>query len=243
MIPGPIEFTTTRWSVVLRSGEGDSSRSTEALEELCRAYWYPLYAYVRRKGHSPEDACDLTQEFFTRLFEKQFPKGVSREGGRFRSFLLRALNNFLIDEWKRKQSAKRGGGLGSFSSEAEIEKHGETVYALQVSPVQTPERLYDRAWAETILKRVLEKLAEECAQRGDDRFTVLRPFLAAGDDPPALNESAARLNLSLAAFKSLLHRFRHRYRELLLAEVGQTVSTEQELQSEIRELMSALRAE
>lgn len=236
----PREFTTTRWSVVLRAGESDGSKAAVALEELACLYWYPLYAFVRRKGHSPEDAADLTQEFFTRLLAAEFLAGVDPDKGRFRSFLLTALNRFLIDEWKRAQTQKRGGGRAVLSLDAEIGEEGELKYQVE-SPNAGPEKLFDKAWAETILQRVLDRLEQECLARKDVRFQLLRPFLAAGDDPPALSDAATQLGLSLTAFKSLLHRFRKRYRELLLAEIGQTVSSEAGLMAEVRELMAALR--
>lgn len=235
------EFTTTRWSVVLRAGGASLEQSHVALEQLCRDYWYPLYAYVRCKGHSPEDASDLTQEFFAKLLANEFAQGLTPEGGRFRSFLLAALNRFLVNEWRKGQRHKRGGGTFIDSLDALISERGEAGYVGEASHAETPERLFQRAWAETLLARVLERLAGECATRADVRFEVLRPFLAAGDEPPALAEAATRLGLTLPAFKSLLHRFRQRYRELLLDEVGQTVGTRSDVAEELRGLLQVLR--
>jgi RNA polymerase sigma-70 factor (ECF subfamily) len=226
---------------VLRAADAKTASALESLEELCRTYWYPLYAYVRRKGHSPENASDLTQEFFARLLKGDFPAGIEPGKGRFRSFLLTALNRFLIDEWKKTQTAKRGSGSAQLSLDALIWERGESQFQIESTAGQSPERLFDRAWAETMLENVLKKLASECRERGDNRFRVLRPFLTAGDDPPTLAEAATQLNLSLPGFKSLLHRFRSRYRELLLAEVGQTLSTKEGLRAEIEELMAAVR--
>ncbi len=240
--PGPRQFTTTRWSVVLRAGGLDQDQSRAALEQLCRDYWYPLYAYVRRKGHSPEDSADLTQDFFAKLLAHDFAQGLTPQGGRFRSFLLTALNRFLINGWQKHQRQKRGGGTFTDSLEALIADRGEVEYLAEASHHDTPERLYQRAWAETLLARALERLAAECVERGDWRFDVLRPFLSAGEDPPALADAAAQLHLTLAAFKSLLHRFRQRYRELLLDEVGQTVGSAGEVADELRGLLQALRA-
>lgn len=234
-------FTTTRWSLVLRAGGRDPEQARAALEQLCRDYWYPLYAFVRRKGFGPEDAADLTQDFFAKLLARDFAQGLSPAGGRFRSFLLTALNRFLINQWQKGQRQKRGRGACPESLEELIAERGEPHYLAEAAHQETPDRLYQRAWAETLLARVLERLAAECAGRGDWRFDVLRPFLSAGEDPPALAEAAAQLNLGLAAFKSLLHRFRQRYRELLLDEVGQTVSSAGEAAEELRGLLQALR--
>lgn len=243
--PGPIRprgFTTTRWSVVLRAGGTDPEQARAALEQLCRDYWYPLYAYVRRKGFGPDDAADLTQEFFAKLLAHDFAQGLTSDGGRFRSFLLTALNRFLINQWQKGQRHKRGGGAFTESLEALIAERGETNYLAEAAHQDSPDRLYQRTWTETLLARVMERLAAECAERGDWRFDVLRPFLSTHEDPPALAEAATQLNLSLAAFKSLLHRFRQRYRELLLDEVGQTVCSAGEVAEELRGLLQALRS-
>ncbi len=238
----PREFTTTRWSVVLRAGGASPEQAQAALEQLCRDYWYPLYAYVRRKGHSPEDAADLTQQFFAKLLANDFAQGLSPEGGRFRSFLLTALNRFLTNEWQKGRRQKRGAGAFIDSLDALIADRGEASYLGEAAHGDTPERLFQRAWAETLLARVLDRLAAECASRADLRFDVLKPFLTAGDEPPALADAAAQLGLTLPAFKSLLHRFRQRYRELLLDEVGQTVGTRSDVAEELRGLLQALRA-
>jgi RNA polymerase sigma factor (sigma-70 family) len=235
-------FATTRWSVVLRAGGTSPEQAHAALEQLCRDYWYPLYAYVRRKGHGPEDASDLTQDFFAKLLANDFAQGLSPEGGRFRSFLLTALHRFLINEWQKGQRHKRGAGAFTDSLDALITDRGEASYLSEASHADTPEHLFQRSWAETLLARVLDRLAAECATRADVRFDVLRPFLAAGDEPPALADAAAQLGLTLPAFKSLLHRFRQRYRELLLDEVGQTVGTASDIAEELRGLLQALRA-
>lgn len=234
-------FATTRWSVVLRAGGASPEQAHAALELLCRDYWYPLYAYVRRKGHSPEDASDLTQDFFAKLLANDFAQGLSPEGGRFRSFLLTALNRFLVDEWRRARSMKRGGDTCTGSLEALISERGEAGYLGEAAQSETPEHLFQRAWAETLFARVLRRLAAECAGRADGRFEVIEPFLALDGEPPALAEAAARLGLTLPAFKSLLHRFRQRYRELLEDEVAQTVGSQGDVDSELRGLLGALR--
>lgn len=241
--PGPGRvFVTTRWSVVLRAGGSDPAEAQSALEQLCQDYWYPLYAYVRRKGLGPEDAADLTQEFFSRLLARNFPEGIVREGGRFRSFLLTALNRFLVDEWRRTTSRKRGGNTFSTSLEGLIEERGEAAFLGEMAHVETPEHLFQRAWAETLFSTVLRRLSTECQARGDARFQVIEPFLALDGDPPALADAAHQLGLTLPAFKSLLHRFRQRYRELLHEEVGQTVADPADVDAELRGLLETLRS-
>jgi len=239
--PPPREFATTRWSLVLRAGETDPEQSRVALEQLCHDYWYPLYAYVRRKGHSPEDASDLTQEFFAKLLANNFVQGLVPEIGRFRSFLLTALNRFLINEWQKGRRQKRGGGAFIESLDRLIAGRGEAGYLAEAAHDDTPERIFQRSWAETLLARVLERMSGECEERADGRFAVLKPFLSAGEDPPALAVAAVRLGLTVPAFKSLLHRFRQRYRELLLDEVSQTVGSPGEVADELRGLQQSLR--
>lgn len=234
-------FATTRWSVVLRAGGASPEQAQAALEQLCRDYWYPLYAFIRRKGHGPEDASDLTQEFFAKLLANDFAQGLSPEGCRFRSFLLTALNRFLVDEWRRSKSLKRGGDTFTTSLETWISERGEAGYLGEVALSETAEHLYQRAWAETLFAKVLRRLAAECAGRADIRFDVIEPFLALDGEPPALAEAAARLGLTLPAFKSLLHRFRQRYRELLQDEVSQTLGSHGEVDDELRGLLRALR--
>jgi len=241
-VSGNPQFTTTRWSLVLSAGGADPEQAQAALEQLCRDYWYPLYAYIRRKGHSPENASDLTQAFFAKLLANGFAKGVEPERGRFRSYLLTSLNRFLISEWEKGRRLKREGNRQISSLEALIDERGEAGYLAELAHAETPEVLFQRAWAETLLTRVLDRLAAECQNRTDVRFRVLKPFLTAGEEPPALSDAAAELGLSLAAFKSLLHRFRQRYRELLLDEVGQTVGSGGEVADELRGLLQALRA-
>jgi DNA-directed RNA polymerase specialized sigma24 family protein len=235
------EFTTTRWSLVLRAGGTDPDQVQAALEQLCRDYWYPLYAYVRRKGHTPEDASDLTQDFFAKLLANDFAQGLTPDGGRFRSFLLTAMGRFLINEWQKGNRMKRGGGTFTDSLDALIEERGEASYLAESSHTETPEMLYQRVWAETMLSRAVDRLGRECAERGMARFDLLRRFLSLGEEPPALAEAATEFGMSLPAFKSLLHRFRQRYRELLLEEVGQTVGSFGDVADELRGLLAALR--
>jgi RNA polymerase sigma-70 factor (ECF subfamily) len=241
LLGSPHEFSTTRWSVVLRAGGASPEAAQAALEQLCHSYWYPIYAFVRRKGHSPEDAADLTQDFFAKLLGNGFAQGLTPEGGRFRAFLLTALNRFLINEWVRENRLKRAGQRHQSSLDALITERGEAEYLAELAHAETAEVLFSRTWAETLLTRVLERLGQECAGRTDIRFAALKPFLTVGEEPPALPEAAADLGLSLPAFKSLLHRFRQRYRELLLDEVAQTVGVGSSVAEELRGLLDALR--
>jgi len=237
----PREFTTTRWSVVLRAGGASPEEAHVALEQLCADYWYPLYAFIRRKGHSPEDAADLTQSFFAKLLANDFAQGLTPEIGRFRSFLLTSLNRFLVDDWRAARRQKRGGGAFVDSLDSLIAERGEASYLGELGHSETPERLFQRTWAETLFARVLNRLSAECAARGDGRFAVVEPFLSTQSDPPPLAEAASQLGLSVSAFKSLLHRLRERYRELLLQEVSQTLGANQSADEELRGLLQAMR--
>lgn len=249
MAPRPAElaadrsprFLTTRWSLVLRAGKWDDVGAEQALHELCTQYWYPLYAFVRRKGYSPDDAADLTQSFFVKLLERNLPATADREKGRFRTFLLTSLDRFVTNDWQKARAIRRGGGALLLSLETLIEERGESGYVQELAHNETAEHLYQRAWAETVLKRVFQRLETECLSRGDERFAVLQPFLAAHEDAPLLATAAANLGLSIAAFKSLLHRFRGRYRELLLDEIRQTVNSPDEVADEMRGIIQALR--
>ena len=162
--PPPIGcFTTTHWSVVLAAGSGDSPQAATALEQLCRTYWYPLYAYIRRRGYLPEDAQDLTQEFFARLLQKNYPAQANRAKGKFRSFLLLTLNHFLADEHKRATTRKRGGGQIFISLD---DPAPEDRYRLEVPDDLTPEKLFERRWAKTVLNQALARLRAEFVARG-----------------------------------------------------------------------------
>lgn len=238
---GPAEFTTTRWSLILRARGWNPAEAPAAMEELCRLYWFPLYAYIRRKGHSAEDAADLTQDFFAKLLNSGFPNRIDPEGGRLRSYLLIALNRFLINDWRKLSSAKRGGGHPILSLEALIEERGEGACLADAPEQETAEHHFQRAWAEGLLHRVFQTLEQECRDRGDTRFQILRPFVSTGGSPPTLKEAAEEMGLTLPAFKSLLHRFRQRYREILLAEVAQTVSDPADITDEIRAIIAAIR--
>ena len=231
-------FATTHWSVVLAAREGQETQATAALEKLCRTYWYPLYAFLRRQGHSAEDAQDLTQGFFAHLLARDFLKGLSKENGRFRAFLLASLKNFLSDQWDKNRALKRGGGqkLLSLDEAAASER-----YQLEPADQLSPDRIYERRWALTLLDQAMARLREEFTAAGKaDLFDVLRQFQ--GDELAATTgvEAAARLGMPENTFKSHLHRFRQRYRELLCEEVAQTVATPSEVEEELRHLKAVL---
>ncbi len=229
-------FHTTRWSLVRAAGAGGGSR--EALEELCRVYWYPLYAFVRRAGHAPEDARDLVQGFFARFLARNY-LAVVEESARFRSYLLGALRHHLTNERQRSRAQKRGGGRQVLS--LELERAEDRYRREPVDPV-TPESLYARKWALTVLERVLQSLELEQRERGRGAvFEGLRPFLVADDTGETLSVAARALGLTENAARVAVHRLRGRYRELLLAEVARTVDRPQDVEDELRELLEALR--
>jgi RNA polymerase sigma-70 factor (ECF subfamily) len=201
-------------------------------------YWYPLYVYVRRRGYGPEDAQDLTQQFFARLLEREFFRLADPKRGRFRTFLLHVLEHFVTNEWKRTQRLKRGGGATILSFSAET---GEARYALEPATTLTPERAYEKRWAITLLDQVLESLRLEYAETGKGRlFAELAELLWGKDDA---SESASyscraeRLGMSEGALRVAMHRLRARYRELLLEEVAQTVASPQDVEQEVRHLL------
>jgi RNA polymerase sigma-70 factor (ECF subfamily) len=231
-------FTTTLWTVVLAAGDGSSSTAREALDRLYRTYWYPLYAYIRRRGYSAEDAQDLAQEFFARLVAKNYLAGVDRAKGKFRSFLLASLNHFLANEWDRARAAKRGGGQVAISLDAD-----STELRYQLEPVarETPETIYDRHWAVELMKQALERLrGEYAAAAKTEQFALLKTFLEAEPVPGEYAKVGATLGASASTVAVLVHRLRQRYRELVRAEVAQTVSSPAEIDDEMRCLFAAL---
>lgn len=240
--PGPLGgaaagFATTHWSVVLRAGDSQAPQSAEALEKLCRAYWYPLYAYVRRQGHTPEDAQNLTQEFFSRLLEKKQLRTADPERGRFRSFLLTVLKRMLVAEWRHEHRQKRGGDALVFSLD---EHEAEDRYHLEPADAATPETLYERRWAETVLDRVLTRLEEEY-RRHTIGFTNLQPYLVEDKGAAPFAETAARLGVTESALKAVVYRLRCRYGELFREEIAHTVERPEEVEEEIRHLLAVLR--
>jgi RNA polymerase sigma factor (sigma-70 family) len=233
-------FVSTHWSVVLAVRQADSPAAAAALEQLCRAYWYPLYVFARRQGYGPEDARDLTQEFFAQLLARKGLESASPERGRFRSFLLGSFKNLVMNEWKRAHRQKRGGGTETFSLD---EVDAEERFRLEPRDEATPELHYDRRWAQTLLARVLDRLRAECDGDGPDRarrFEVLKVFLLEEKGTMPLAEAAAQLKLSLIATKGVVHRLRQRYREIFREEIAQTVARPEDVDDEIRYLFQAL---
>jgi len=232
------DFTTTHWTVV-RQATGDSPQAAAALETLARAYWYPLYAYVRRNGNSPHDAQDLTQSFFARLLEHGYIQLADRNQGRFRTFLLSSLQNFLHNEWHKENREKRGGGQKALSLD---EKTAETRFAAEPFVEQPPDSLYDRGWAATLLERALTSLRAEFEQSGKlDLYERLKVFVWGDKSALSYAEMGVQLNMTEGAVKVSVHRLRQRYGELLRAEVAQTVSTPEEVNEELRYLVSVVR--
>jgi RNA polymerase sigma factor (sigma-70 family) len=232
------EFATTRWSVVMAAGTPASPRSADALAQLCQAYWYPLYAYVRRQGHSAHDAQDLTQEFFARLLEKNYLAAVSREKGRFRSFLLAALKHFLANEWDKARALKRGGGQEIIHLDAH---DAETRYSLEPKEVLSADKIYERRWAMLLLDRVVNRLREEQVEAGKgDQFDLLKTCLLGERSSVPYLELAGQLRMSEGNVKVTVHRLRQRYRELLRAEIAETVVSPADVDEELRQLFAAL---
>ena len=231
-------FATTHWSVVLSAGQDDSPQSTEALETLCRTYWYPLYVYIRRRGHGVEDAQDLTQQFFTHFLQKGRFRVADRGRGRFRTFLLHALQHFLINEWKHAHRLKRGGGTPCFSLDADDAEHR---YAADAAALMTPERVYEKRWALTLLEQVLARLQREYAEAGHGRvFEALAELLWGKDASVSYAQIGERLGMTEGAVRGAMHRLRERYRERLRAEVAHTVADLGELDEELRHLLSVV---
>jgi RNA polymerase sigma-70 factor (ECF subfamily) len=231
-------FPTTHWSVVLSAGEGSLPNAQTALERLCRAYWYPLYAYVRRQGHSVEEAQDLTQEFFARLLQKDYLRHPDPARGRFRTFLLTALKRFLINDWEKSHAAKRGEGQPSISWD---QHDTENRFLAEPADPSTPEKAFEKRWAVTLLEQVLQRLREEFTASGNaDRFERLKLLLWGEKGSPAYAGVAVELGLTETALKVAVHRLRRRYRELLRAEVAHTVERPEEVDEELRYLIKVI---
>jgi len=231
-------FPTTQWTAVLAAADAHGPMGREALEQLCRTYWYPLYAFVRRQGHGPTESQDLTQDFFAHLLSTEALNTVDPARGRFRSFLLASLRNFLTNEWKRGQRQKRGGGATTFSLDA---VEAEDRYRLEPPDDATPEKVYERKWAEALLDRVLGRLREECDASGRaQRFETLKVFLLDDKGTLPLADAAQRLGLTVIAVKGVVHRLRQRYREIFREEVANTVERAEDVDEEIRHLLRAL---
>jgi len=233
---GGVQFANTHWSVVLLAGQSASPLCQEALESLCRSYWYPLYAFLRRQGYPSADAKDLTQEFFAKLLEKGYLSAVDPAKGKFRSFLLKALKNFLANEWDRARAEKRGGKHTFISLD---EQTAEGLYQLEPSSAASPEALYEQRWALTVLDQALQRLKAEHEAAGKAaQFEELQGYLSSEPAEGQYSGSAVRLNMSSGAVAVAVHRMRQRYGELLRKEVGRTVSTPAEISEEMRFIFS-----
>ncbi len=231
------QFAETHWTVVLRAG-GDDTRAHEALTRLCQTYWYPLYAFVRRHGHGPEDAQDLTQGFFACLLENHALATVDRSKGTFRSFLLASLRNFLANERDRARAQKRGGGKAHVPLDA---ASAETRYVRESADHASPDKVFERNWALTLLEQVLERLrAEQTAAGKGAQFEQLQDCLMGSPDAPRYAAAAGRIGLNEEALRMAVSRLRRRCRELLRAEIAQTVSSPAEIEEELRHLFVAL---
>jgi RNA polymerase sigma factor (sigma-70 family) len=236
---GGRRFVSTRWSLVVAAGQRDSPESASALATLCELYWYPLYAFARRRLPRAVDAQDLTQEFFARLLEKDYLRQADRQRGRFRTFLLTAFKHFLAKEHERANAQKRGGGKKALTLDFD---HGERSYHQEPSHEATPEALYARGWALALLRQGLVKLREELAGAGKQRlYDCLKEILSADEPPRPYAELVSELGMSREAIKVAVHRLRRRYRELVRAEVAQTVITAEEVEDELRDLFAAVR--
>lgn len=235
--PGDI-FATTRWTVVLLAGRKSSPQSAQALEELCCAYWYPLYAYVRHQGHRKSDAEDIVQGFFARFLAKNYLDGLRSERGRFRAFLLAALKHFLANEWDRAHRQKRGGGAMPLALDWQ---DADTRYRLDLPDPLSPDKLYDRVWATALLRRVLDRLRVECADDGRaDFFEAVKECLTVGKGAIPYAEVATRTGLSEGAVRVAVHRLRKRYRALLREEIAQTLADPAQVAEELRALFAAV---
>lgn len=224
--------------MVLSAGRKSSPQSDRALGELCQAYWYPLYAYVRRQGHTKEDAEDLVQAFFARFLEKNYLEGLSAERGRFRAFLLASLKHFLANEWDKSQRQKRGGGAQHLSLDWQS---ADERYHLDPPDTASPDRAFDREWALALLEQVITRLREESVAAGrTSLFERAKGYLMVGESAIPYAQAAKELEMDEGAVRVAVHRLRKRYRELLREEIAQTLSDPAQVAEELRSLQAAL---
>ena len=233
-------FTTTHWSVVLAAADSVAPGGQAALERLCHTYWPAAYAFVRRQGRGPDEALDSTQEFFARFLEQKHVKLADPERGRFRSFLLSALDNFLKSEWRKQQAQKRGGGQWIISLDEQ--RDAETRFLAEpVDPATTPDRAYEKRWAITMLERVLSRLRGEFVATGrSDHFDALKVFVWGEPGTASQVDVAARLGITPNALGVAVHRLRRRFGELLREEIARTVATPADVDDELRHLIEVL---
>lgn len=222
---------------MLAAGRKHTPQSDSALEQLCKTYWFPLYAYVRRRGHSKEDAEDLTQAFFARFLEKNYLAALNAEQGRFRAFLLASLKHFLANEWDKSQRQKRGGGAAHLSLDWQT---ADTQFQIASPNELSPEKAFDREWAVALLAKVIGCLQSECeADNQSEQFKELKIFLSAGKGAVPYSDAAKNLRMEEGAIRVAVHRLRKRYRQLLTAEIAQTLANPEQVDEEMRALFSA----
>jgi RNA polymerase sigma factor (sigma-70 family) len=231
-------FTTTHWSVVLAARHSGSAEADRALERLCRTYWYPLYAFVRRRGHQAHDAQDLTQEFFAQLLSKEHLKTLDRSKGKFRSFLLASLENFLANQWRNAHAQKRGGNVVFLFLD---DGSPEEQYLQTCAGHTSPEKVFEQQWALALLEQVLTRLGAEFVAAGKGAFFEdLKIFLTGEKRASSYTELALKLNTTEDALKMAVSRMRQRYRRLICAEIAETVSGPEAVEEEMRALFAAL---
>jgi RNA polymerase sigma-70 factor (ECF subfamily) len=235
---GPQWFATTHWSVVLAAGQSDAEQREAALQKLCQTYWYPLYAYIRWRGHRPEDAQDLTQEFFLKLIEKNWLSNVAPQGARFRSFLLVVVKGFLANAHAFAQAAKRGGGKVFVPLDSE---QAEERFSHEPATNDNPELAFDRRWALAVLAEALQRLRAAAAASGKKgQFELLHPFLSREPGEGEYAAVGAQLKMSRDAVGVAVHRLRQRYREMLRATVADTLADSSQVDDELRHVFAAL---
>jgi RNA polymerase sigma factor (sigma-70 family) len=235
---GDSQFHTTHWSLVVAAAGELGEPSQAALEELCRAYWYPVYAFLRRRGHSADDASDLAQAFFAALLEKEYLAAADPDRGRFRAFLLTAVARFAAKEHAKAAAQKRGGGLRALALDF---SDGEARYQHEPSHDWTPERIFERRWALTLLDRTLAELRRQHEASGKlPQFEALKLFLTGEAGAPPLRQVAEQLGMTEGAVKVAVHRLREKYRETLRGQIAQTVASQEDVDDELRCLLAAL---
>jgi len=233
-----VAFVTTHWSVVYAARDKGSPQSDQALETLCRAYWCPLYVFVRRRGHTPEDAKDLVQEFFARLLQKHYLDAVEPERGRFRTFLIMALKRFMANEWDRARAQKRGGGQELLPLDTAL---AENRYQEECTVEMEADLAFERQWAITLLDEALTRVRDEQTLAGKSaEFGLLRPFLTVGSEPASYGAVARQLGTTEVAVRMAVHRLRRRYRQVFRELLAQTVATPAELDAEMHYLLQVL---
>ena len=232
------KFATTSWSQVLTARDGSGTEAHQALAGLCEIYWFPLYAYVRRQGHGADEARDLTQGFFAQLLEKDYLKDVKPSAGRFRSFLLSSLRHFLSHEWDKARAQKRGGGTRTVSLDAE---DAEVRYGWEPAERLTPEQIFERRWALTVVERTLARLRQEAIETDTpQRFELLKPHLTGVEPRMPYREVAAELGIAEGTVKVAVHNLRQRFGRVLRAEIAETVADPAEIEDEMRHMLQVI---